>query len=108
MGGGTVLGQFFWCASGASGNGWDGSTLTLQVGDKQYNNAAFLQYGTFVATNPYTFKLRRINAWEVFDGSQKVWGDAPTGVGGGNLQAPNIMDGVVWPNLYCFATGSQV
>lgn len=108
MGGGTVLGQFFWCASGASGNGWDGSTLTLQVGDKQYNNAAFLQYGTFVATNPYTFKLRRINAWEVFDGSQKVWGDAPTGVGGGNLQAPNIMDGAVWPNLYCFATGSQV
>lgn len=108
MGGGTVYGQFYWVASGATGDGYDGTNLFLQVGDKQYNSSNFLQYGTFQVGNSYQFKLRRINAWEVFDGSSKVWSNNPTGADGGDLQAPNIMDGVSWPNLYCFATGSLV
>ena len=105
---GTVYGQFFWVASGASGAGYDGTNMYLQIGDLQYDSSPQVQYGSFNPSTVYTFKVRRINAWEVFDGAQKVWGDSPTGPGGGNLQIPNLADGVPWPNLYCFATGSQV
>jgi len=105
---GTVYGQFFWVASGASGTGYDGTNMYLQIGDLQYDSSPQVQYGSFNPSTVYTFKVRRINAWEVFDGAQKVWGDSPTGPGGGNLQIPNLADGVPWPNLYCFATGSQV
>jgi hypothetical protein len=108
MGGGTVAGQWYWCASGAAGAGYDGTNMYLQIGAKQYDGSAHIQYGTFQASTVYEFRFRRCNAWEVFDGTSKIWSDNPAGVAGANLQAPDAMDGRPWPNRYCFMSGSAV
>ena len=107
MGAGSVLGQWYWVASGASGSGYDGSTMTLQVGTYQFNASNMVQYGSFVEGNLYQFKLRKTNIYNVLDGASKVWSNNPTTITP-DLQAPNITDGNPWPNLYNLATGSIV
>ena len=106
------IGSAYWIADGFE-DGYDGTdTITLQVGNELYWTAATpATYGNFAADDgDYTFLIRRINFYDVFDGSSKIWSSNASGAAANAFVINDVdsEDGVPWPNRFGFISGSTV
>tara|TARA_R100001594_G_scaffold149317_1_gene206747 strand:- start:649 stop:2883 length:2235 start_codon:yes stop_codon:yes gene_type:complete len=106
------LGSAYWIADGFE-DGYDGTnTITLQIGTELYwGGTTPGSYGNFAADDTsYTFKIRRINYYDVLDGASKVWSSNASGAATDAwlINPVDSADDTGWPNRFGFISGSSL